>query len=140
MPTFAYTALNTSGQTVTGSLAVGSKAEVFRKLESQALTPVKVAEEAKSAKAGAAAAAKMEDNLPTKLSRNQIILFTEELADMLDGGLQIDQALRVIMERQEDVALRKVSGIMRDQLREGSSVSKALKRHPPALMSFTATS
>jgi general secretion pathway protein F/type IV pilus assembly protein PilC len=132
MPTFAYTALNTSGQTVTGSLSVGSKAEVFRKLEAQALTPVKVAEEAKSAKTGAAAAAKMQDNLPTKLSRNQIILFTEELADMLDGGLQIDQALRVIMERQEDVALRKVSGIMRDQLREGSSVSKALQKASPS--------
>lgn len=132
MPTFAYTALNTSGQTVTGSLAVNSRAEVFRKLEAQALTPVKVAEEAKSAKAAASAAAKAEDNTPVKLKRAQIILFTEELADMLDGGLQIDQALRVITERQEDPALRRVSNILRDQLREGSTVAKALKKASPS--------
>jgi type II secretory pathway component PulF len=132
MPTFAYTALNTSGQTVTGSLAVNSRAEAFRKLESQALTPVKVAEEAKSAKAAASAAAKAEDKTPVKLKRAQIILFTEELADMLDGGLQIDQALRVISERQEDLALRRVSNILRDQLREGSTVAKALKKASPS--------
>lgn len=132
MPSFSYTALNASGQTITGSLAVGSKAEVFRKLEAQALTPIKVAEEAKSAQASAAAAAKLEDNQPVRLKRAQIILFTEELADMLDGGLQIDQALRVIAERQEDVALRRVSTILRDQLREGSTVAKALKKASPS--------
>ncbi|MES2507932.1 MAG: type II secretion system F family protein [Verrucomicrobiota bacterium] len=132
MPSFTYTALNATGQTVTGSLAVGSKAEAFRKLEAQALTPVKVAEEAQSAKAAAATAAKAEDNQPVRLKRGQIILFTEELADMLDGGLQIDQALRVIAERQEDVGLRKVSVILRDQLREGSTVAKALKKASPS--------
>src|SRR5512147_1785719 len=131
MPTFAYTALNTSGQTVTGSLAVASRAEAFRKLEAQALTPVKVAEESKAAREAGGAAAKAEDNTPAKLKRAQIILFTEELADMLDGGLQIDQALRVITERQEDPALRRVSGILRDQLREGSTVAKALKKASP---------
>jgi type II secretory pathway component PulF len=132
MPSFTYTALNATGQTVSGSLAVGSKAEAFRKLEAQALTPVKVAEEAQSAKAAAATAAKAEDNQPVRLKRGQIILFTEELADMLDGGLQIDQALRVIAERQEDVGLRKVSVILRDQLREGSTVAKALKKASPS--------
>ncbi|GEP42730.1 type II secretion system F family protein [Brevifollis gellanilyticus] len=132
MPNFAYTALNTSGQTVSGSLAVGSRAEAYRKLESQSLTPVKVAEESKSAKAASSAAAKAEDNTPTKLKRSQVILFTEELADMLDGGLQIDQALRVITERQEDPALKKVSNILRDQLREGSTVAKALKKASPS--------
>jgi type II secretory pathway component PulF len=132
MPTFAYTALNTSGQTVSGSLAVGSRAEAYRKLESQSLTPVKVAEESKAAKTASGAAAKAEDNTPAKLKRSQVILFTEELADMLDGGLQIDQALRVITERQEDPALKKVSTILRDQLREGSTVAKALKKASPS--------
>jgi general secretion pathway protein F/type IV pilus assembly protein PilC len=132
MPTFAYTALDASGQTISGTLAVASRAEVFRKLEAQALTPVKVAEDSKAGKSAASAAAKAEDNTPVKLKRAQIILFTEELADMLDGGLQIDQALRVITERQEDPALRRVSTILRDQLREGSTVAKALKKASPS--------
>ncbi|MDZ4289205.1 MAG: type II secretion system F family protein, partial [Prosthecobacter sp.] len=123
---------NASGQTVSGLLSVGSRAEVFRQLESQALTPVKVAEEQKSKAGVAAAAAKAEDNLPVRLKRSQLILFTEELADMLDGGLQIDQALRVMQERQEAVNLRKVSAILRDQIREGSTVARALKKASPS--------
>jgi type II secretory pathway component PulF len=131
MPSFSYTALDPAGQTVTGSLAVGSRSEAFRKLEAQALTPVRVTEQAKPAKAGAAAAAER-PNAPVKLKRTQIILFTEELADLLDGGLQIDQALRVMNERQEAPALRQVSAILREHIREGATVAKALRKASPS--------
>ncbi len=131
MPSFVYTALDSSGQKVTGSLAVGSRAEAFRKLESQALTPVRVMEEVKPSKSGAGAAPER-PNAPVKLKRSQIILFTEELADLLDGGLQIDQALRVMNERQEAPALRQVSAILRDHIREGATVAKALRKASPS--------
>lgn len=130
MPSFSYTALNPAGQTVSGSLAVASRAEAFRQLEAQALTPVRVSEDVRAKTA--AAAAKAEDNQPVRLKRAQLILFTEELADLLDGGLQIDQALRVMQERQEAAALRRVAGVLRDQLREGSTVAKALKKASPS--------
>ncbi len=132
MPTFAYTALNSSGQTISGTLALASRAEVFRNLESQDLVPVKVAEMSKAASPAHSTTVRALDQGPAKLKRAQLILFTEELADMLDGGLQIDQALRVITERQEDPALRRVSTILRDQLREGSTVAKALKKASPS--------
>lgn len=130
MPAFTYTALTTTGQTVSGSITVASRAEAFRKIESQALTPVKVTQEEKSdaAKAKIAAAA----GGPVKLKRAQLILFTEELADLLDGGLQIDQAFRVMQERQESGALRIIATTMRNELREGSSVAKALRKASPS--------
>ena len=130
MPAFTYTALTTTGQTVTGSVTVASRAEAFRKIEAQALTPVKVTQEEKSdaAKAKTAAAA----SGPVKLKRAQLILFTEELADLLDGGLQIDQAFRVMQERQESGALRIIASTMRNELREGSSVAKALRKASPS--------
>lgn len=129
MPAFTYTALTTTGQTVTGSVNVGSRAEAFRKIEAQALTPVKVMQEEKSDAAKSRAAA---DAGPVKLKRAQLILFTEELADLLDGGLQIDQAFRVMQERQESPALRQISSTMRNELREGSTVAKALKKASPS--------
>ena len=127
MPSFDYSALSSTGQTLTGVLQAASRADVFRKLESQTLTPIKVTEkkEAQTAKQAAAAKLSLE---PVKLKRPQLILFTEELADLLDGGLQIDQALRVMEERQEAVSIRRVSGILREELREGSSVAKALRK------------
>lgn len=132
MPAFTYTALNATGQQITGTLSVGSRAEAFRRLEAQSLTPVKVAEEVKSAAAAAKEAEKKESLEPVKLKRQQLILFTEELADLLDGGLQIDQALRVIQERQEAPSVRRVATILREQIREGSTVAKALRKASPS--------
>lgn len=129
MPAFTYTALTTTGQTVTGSITVGSRAEAFRKIEAQALTPVKVTQEEK---ADAAKTKATVDEGPVKLKRTQLILFTEELADLLDGGLQIDQAFRVMQERQEAESLRRVAATMRNELREGSTVAKALKKASPS--------
>ena len=132
MPSFSYTAINATGQQTSGTLSVGSRAEAYRKLESQALTPVRVSEELKSAAALAKAAQKQESLQPVKLKRQQLILFTEELADLLDGGLQIDQALRVIQERQEAAAVRTVATILREEIREGSTLSKALRKASPS--------
>ncbi len=129
MPVFAYTALTSTGQTVTGSVSVGSRAEAFRKIEAQALTPVKVTQEEKSDAAKAKAVA---DEGPVKLKRAQLISFTEELADLLDGGLQIDQAFRVMQERQEAPTLRRIATTMRNELREGSTVAKALRKASPS--------
>jgi len=129
MPAFTYTALTSTGQTVNGSITVGSRAEAFRKIEAQALTPVKVTQDEKQ---GAAKAKLAADHGPVKLKRAQLILFTEELADLLDGGLQIDQAFRVMQERQESGALRIIASTMRNELREGSTVAKALRKASPS--------
>lgn len=132
MPLFDYSALSANGQTISGHLQAASRSDVFRKLESQSLTPVRVTEQT-SEKTVAAAAAKAAQSMePVKLKRAQLILFTEELADLLDGGLQIEQALRVMQERQEAVAIRRISAILREQLREGSTVAKALKKASPS--------
>lgn len=132
MPLFDYSALSANGQSISGHLQAASRSDVFRKLESQSLTPVKVTEQT-SEKTVAAAAAKAAQSMePVKLKRAQLILFTEELADLLDGGLQIEQALRVMQERQEAVAIRRISAILREQLREGSTVAKALKKASPS--------
>jgi general secretion pathway protein F/type IV pilus assembly protein PilC len=131
MPAFAYTALDATGQQVTGSLSVSSRAEVYRKLEAQRLTPIKIDEDANATRAASRSEVK-DDTPPPVLKRAQLILFTEELADLLDGGLQLEQALRVMHERQESPVLRRVSGRIREQVREGAMFSKALQQASPS--------
>lgn len=131
MPAFAYTALDAAGQQVSGSLSVGSRAEAYRKLEAQRLTPIKVSEDAAAVKSAGKSETKDDSPAPV-LKRAQLILFTEELADLLDGGLQLEQALRVMHERQESPVLRRVSGRIREQLREGARFSKALEQASPS--------
>ncbi|NOX98841.1 MAG: type II secretion system F family protein, partial [Verrucomicrobia bacterium] len=69
---------------------------------------------------------------PTKLNRVQVINFTEDLADLLDAGINLEQALRVLHERQKNPLIKAVSGILRDEIREGVRFSLALKKASPS--------
>ncbi|MFT5466515.1 MAG: type II secretory pathway component PulF [Verrucomicrobiales bacterium] len=133
MPAFAYTALDTTGKTVSGAVSVRNKAEVYRELAKKSLSPVSVREEsdAKSKKSVAAAEAKAAGP-PPKLKRTTLILFTYELADLLDAGMQLEQALRILYERQEDPFIKRVAGLLRDDIREGTRFSVALKKASPS--------
>lgn len=135
MPAFAYTALDPAGKTVKGLVSVRNKLEVYRELEKKSLSPVSVKEEVGAAKAAkkAAAAADGDSGGPApRLKRATLIMFTSELADLLDAGMQLEQALRILHERQEDKTIRRVSARLRDDIREGAKFSSALKKASPS--------
>ena len=137
MPAFAYTAIDTAGKQVSGNLAVRNKSEAYRQLEAKALVPVKVEvvqEDSAAAKGKGKAAGKAnaEATGPVPLSRQLIISFTEELADLLDAGVQLEGALRILHERQTNKQIRGVAGILREEIREGAKFSGALKKASPS--------
>jgi type II secretory pathway component PulF len=61
------------------------------------------------------------------LTGPQLLLFTEELSELLDSGLQLEPALRVIESRSEKSALQPVAAYLRQQVRDGVSFSNALR-------------
>lgn len=131
MPAFAYIAVDASGNKVTGDLDCRNKSEAYRTLESKALTPVQVdpvLDESTTAKKKKGA----EYKGPVPLPRSALILLTEELADLLDAGLQLEQALRILHERQQHKGIKAVAGILRDEIREGTRFSHALKKASPS--------
>lgn len=69
---------------------------------------------------------------PIKLKRSQVVMFTEELAEMLAAGLQLEPALRVMENREELSALKDVTILVRQEVREGSGFSKALSKTSPS--------
>ena len=69
---------------------------------------------------------------PVKLKRAQILLFTEELSDLLSAGLQLEPALKIMESRDELSALKIVTQILRQQVRDGSSFSNALRAASPS--------
>jgi len=60
------------------------------------------------------------------LTNKQILIFTAELSDMLEAGLQLEQALRAMENRQELGSLKEISTKIREQIRDGVSFSTAL--------------
>ncbi len=69
---------------------------------------------------------------PIKLKRSQVVMFTEELAEMLAAGLQLEQALKIMEGREELSALKDVTVLIRREVREGASFSKALEKVSPS--------
>ncbi len=84
---------------------------------------------AKSNGKPAAAAANGKEVVPTgpvKLKKGDIITFTEELSDLLAAGLQLEPALRIMESRDELTAVKDVTAILRNRIRDGSSFSSSL--------------
>ena len=114
-----------------------SRAEAFRKLDRDRLQPISLIQK-DGAELNGALATKKEDGetaLATRnirLSRGQIILFTEEMSDLLDAGLQLEPALRVMEGRKELSGIKAVASALRQQVREGSSLSHALRIVSPS--------
>ena len=135
MPTFTYTAIDAGGQRTSGSLSAAGRSAAFRELERRSLTPLEL-EMGSAAEAGNSQASTRSDDeskpIPSKLKRSQIILFTEELADMLDAGLQLEAALKILQDRRDSPALTHVSAIAREEVRDGAKFADALKLASPS--------
>ena len=151
MPLFAYKALK-GGAVTNGELEANDRREALRKLDQQGLQPVRVTDtgagpehakgtDSKAGKksgAGRSAANRVavsEEEIPEgpiKLKRAEVVLFTEELSDMLGAGLQLEPALRAMEGRQELGNLKVVSVKLRQIVRDGNSFSNALKRVSPS--------
>ncbi|MBJ7257777.1 MAG: type II secretion system F family protein, partial [Akkermansiaceae bacterium] len=69
---------------------------------------------------------------PIKLKRQEVVLFTEELSDMLSAGLQLEPALKSMENRQELGNLKAVSFKIRQIVRDGVNFSVALKKVSPS--------
>ena len=155
MPLFAYKALSSTGAVQTGEVDAADRPEALRVLDKRGLQPVSLRESSSAAaarpkaKESAAPAAKpspksapklsakeAEDakaaDGPLKLKRAEVIMFTEELSDMLAAGLQLEPALKSMESRQELGGLKDVASRVRQLVRDGTNFSTALKRVSPS--------
>ncbi len=128
MPVYAYQALQTGGGKVSGEIEALSRQDAFARLRQQNLQPFQLSMKG----AETAAAAEPSTSGENILSRQQVLLFTEELCDLLEAGLKLDRALQVIEQRQDKSVLRNVAASARLSLREGATFSAALKKASPS--------
>jgi type II secretory pathway component PulF len=134
MALFSYHAVGRDGGRVAGQVEAQSRAEAFRKLDSQRLQPISLVQQDGIETNGARPPAGDEPvaTRNIRLSGSQIILFTEEMSDLLDAGLQLEPALRVMESRNELSSIKAVASALRQQVREGSSLSNALRLVSPS--------
>lgn len=126
MPAFTYEAVVPGGGRTQGVLEARSRQEALALLTRQKLQPIRLHQEGAvtAPSPGSSSAPAAGQRL---MNEAQVIAFTEELGDLLDAGLQLEGALKMMEQRSEASALKAVAESLRTQVREGISLSRALK-------------
>jgi type II secretory pathway component PulF len=154
MPVFVYKALSSNGNVTTGEIDAIDRPEALRILDRRGLQPVNLKENPSAMRSARkpAGKGKSEETTrpsaqtdtkeevipegPIKLKRAEVVLFTEELSDMLSAGLQLEPALKSMENRQELGNLKAVSYKIRQIVRDGVNFSVALKKVSPSFGSL----
>jgi type II secretory pathway component PulF len=143
MPTFAYQASDAAGRDVSGSIDAQDRASAVRALtgkglqpfqvkEGAAKTPVRGVKAAPTTAKGKAAAAEQVANGPIKLGGKQLQLFTEELGELLEAGMRLEQALKLMEGKGTTGTHSRIASRLGNLIREGHPFSSALKQSSPS--------
>ncbi len=145
MAQFSYTAKSRTGETKTGVVDAADRRAALAAVSRLGLLPVRVEAGAAGAapgakalppgKGGKAPAKKrgggMKLSRPNWMSAQERALFTNELADLLEGGMTLGNALNALARRGDDGSGRsQVIVALRDAIVGGESFSAALSRFP----------
>jgi len=121
MASFHYKAVTPAGETVEGRMDATSVEDVIARLQEQGNVPL----EAGDAMAGGGS---LFGGLRKKsLSGAALVQFTEQLGILLHAGLPLDRSLQMLLELPEGERARHVVMRIRDRVRGGSSLSRAME-------------
>jgi len=139
MATFHYQAAAQDGAESQGSIEAADRGEALSKLKSRGLQPFALTEQGSNAttestteKPVTREAPPQPSTSPVRLSRSQVILFTEDLANLLNAGMQLEPALRSMENRKELSDLKTAVGRIAESVRDGNSFAQALKWASPS--------
>lgn len=130
MARFAYTAIDKSGKRMSGEIDAADKRTAQLMLEKSGKVPISVKEAiAAAAKSGGGQWWKLSVGASTKMSRREVLLFTEELSDLLSAGMTLGNALNSLASRDQS-AESLMAADLRDRIIRGEALSDAVNAHP----------
>jgi type II secretory pathway component PulF len=145
MPQFTYRARNAQGGLVEGVLDCADRAVAINQIESQQCIPIRIdmVEAAKPAEAKVSKPHALQRKLrllsspeastPTrslKIPHGQLLIFTEQLANLLKAGMTLDEALSVLGKRLKHPRVGQMTHTLHQGLIDGRSFSQALSEMP----------
>jgi type II secretory pathway component PulF len=131
MPQFAYRARNAQGGLVEGVLDCADRAVAIRQIELQQCIPIRidvVGAEPKIGSRDVAAPAPARQSL--KIPHGQLLVFTEQLAHLLQAGMTLDEGLSILEKRLKQPRVQQMTHSLHQALIDGRSFSQALGEFP----------
>jgi type IV pilus assembly protein PilC len=121
MAKFQWEGVTRTGDVRRGTLVASDADEVERRLRAEQITPRKIRK---------AAARQLSLSLGSGVSTRDLLIFTRQLATMVDAGLPLVQCLEILSTQAENKAFAKVLHSVKTSVESGSTFSEALRKHP----------
>src|SRR5579864_1757537 len=133
MPLYRYKAVSTAGELSSGELDAANEAEIVDRLRDQGLMPMQVVASTGSGSGNAAVARAAAPAKPArqsmfaskKVSQDQLLSITRELATLLRAGLPLDRALETLIALTGSRPVAQLLQGVRDDVRGGKALSQA---------------
>ncbi|HSI63076.1 MAG TPA: type II secretion system F family protein [Candidatus Saccharimonadia bacterium] len=141
MPKFHYIALDSNGQENAGVIDAPNEAEAIGQLRRGQLYPTQVVEEGKGdtaairkrarsggAKGKTSAGGKASGS--AKVAGKTLMIFTRQLATLIDSGLPLLRGLTVLGRQEPNPVMKRTINTLADSVQTGSTFSESLQQFP----------
>src|ERR1051325_803293 len=136
MPQFAYRARDAQGALVEGVLDCADRSIAIRQIEQKRYIPIKIEvvdarpETADKAAKQGTVAQRVAATQSLKIPHGQLLIFTEQLAHLLQAGMTLDEALSILEKRLKHPRVQQMTHTLHQALVDGRSFSQALSLLP----------
>ncbi len=122
MGIFSYRATTTDGAIVEGVIEAADEKDAVDRLKNSGIIPLKITTPREG----------IGKRFLHKSSKGDILTFTTELSALLSAGLPLDRSLNILSDISESGEMKSIVKAVLKSIREGSSFSDALSKHPKA--------
>ena len=139
MAEFKYAAKDQGGSTVEGTISAASKADAVAELRKKNLIILKLDEgasrkrpfqRASTPAAEASAPAKDQGKVRLKAKKEEVVIFTRQLATMVGAGLSLLESLEVLGYQADSKGMVATCDLLVESVRGGSDLSAAMELAP----------
>ncbi|MDP3787559.1 MAG: type II secretion system F family protein [Candidatus Omnitrophota bacterium] len=129
MPVFKYIAKDKDGKTVSGSSDAASSRALVESLRQRQLIIIQIEEEKEKGRKSAFSGG-------TKIKMDDLVIFSRQLATMVDAGIPLVGALDALQDQMESKGFKNVIKKVRNDVEGGLSLSEALTKQPNVFSEF----
>ncbi len=129
MPVYHYRATSRDGKIAEGQVEAENERKAIERVQAQGQIPIKITEAGR----GANGLLQRDVRMPSffkRVSRKEVLLFTQELHTLFAAGLPLDRCLRILIEVTENDRLRLVARQLLAGVQSGTSLADSLAAHP----------
>mgnify|MGYP001116310979 CR=1 FL=1 len=119
---FSYRATTAEGTIVEGVIEAPDENAAINRLKHSGIIPLRISTPREG----------LRKSIIPQSSKGDLLTFTTELSSLLSAGLPLDRSLNILSEISEDRAMKDIIKSILKSIREGSSFSDALQKHPRA--------